>query len=159
MRMTLKRLILVISFALLSILVVACNGKDGGNGNTNNPTTSSSPESVARVVFNALVNFEFDSVLPHVCPERREEFKQQFDELAPLIASQAEAIAKLNIDLSNVTFTVNNQTDTTAEVVITGQVTVNDGTTTFNEEVNTTDNEPMRFSKIENTWYICSDVL
>jgi hypothetical protein len=161
MRTTLKRIAFYVSLVTLSLFIVACGSSGGGNNNNNNSTNTntSSPESVARTVFTSLVKFDFESVIPHVCPERREEFSQQFAELTPLLAEQAEAISQLDIDLSNVTYTVNNLTDTSADVLLSGNVTITEGGETLTQDVGTTQNEPLRMTKVDDVWYICSEVL
>jgi len=158
MTTTLKRLAFYISLAVLSIVIVACNGGGDGGGNSNNNGTNS-PESVARSVFSAIVKFDLEAIAPHVCPERRAEFQQQFDALAPMLQEQAATIAQVDVDISNVTFNVQNQTDTTAEVRVSGEATVSDGENVITQEINATDYQPLQLVKVDNTWYICSDIL
>jgi hypothetical protein len=153
MKTTLKRFMFYAGLGVLSILIVACGSNNSGGSTTN------SPESVTRDVFTSMVKFDFDSVLPNICPERRQEFEQQFAELAPMLEDQRATIAGLDIDISNATFTVQNQTDTTADVNVTGQAIISDGTTTLNQDIATTENEPFRLVKIDNRWYVCGGAL
>jgi hypothetical protein len=134
--------ILVIS--LLAILLLAACGGGASSGGGGAQSSGASPADVARQFFEIAFSGEGD-IAPLVCSASAEQVEAMREGLAQVAATGAE------VDVSGLTFTAQNESGDTAEVVVSGtlKLTVADVEQELPFEETTI---PMRN---ENGWKVC----
>ncbi|PJF23000.1 MAG: hypothetical protein CUN56_03115 [Phototrophicales bacterium] len=109
-----KRLILIVAMTLIAALAAACGGGDGGSSGGGG---AGNPEDAGREFLNAAFSMDVEKARSIVCEARRGEIEEPSDE-------DRAALEAVEIDLSGLEFTVSDQTDNSAMLTVSGNVTM-----------------------------------
>ncbi len=131
----------------LTVVLAACaSGGTPDDGNTSG-TTGDSPDTVARTWFNALMSGSSADAAAVTCNAERAAFE----------SGAGEVEIPGEIDLSGVTFTVSEQTDTTAVVTMSGNMGITVSGQTVQQDIAASGVPPtVNLVREDNAWRVCS---
>lgn len=133
----------LIYLLVLMIVLAACGGSPTPEAST---TTGDGPDVVARNWLTALIGGDMQAAAALTCAERRADLES---------APSAEVPGE--IDFTGVTFTVSDQTDTSATVTASGNLSITVSGQTVEQAIDATGMTPtMQLVREDNAWRVCS---
>ena len=136
----------IVYLLILTVLLAACGGTPSNN---NNQSTGDGPDVAARNWFTAYFNADVDAVVAVTCAAQADAIREGAEALAG-VAAAAE------YDLSGVTFSVTEQTDTTATVSASGNISVTAAGQTVEQDIGASGVQPViTLVREDNAWKVC----
>jgi len=139
-----RKFIVLSALVVMSMLIAACGG-DGGTGGGG--ASGDSPDAAARNWFTAYFNGDVEAVGNLTCAAQRDAMVQ---------GAEAIGAVEAEYDLSGLSFSVTEQTDTTAVVTGSGSVRVTAAGQTVEQPVDQSGVPPtLNLVREDNAWKVC----